>query len=242
MRKINTGANQFLSKKIKDRYNILASYREKRYITYFDGKGKVFLGLGIGDGKLTLKVAKKIKAEKILGIDLDKDRLSKAKRKGIETYVSDLNKMFPISDSSVDVIGADQVIEHLQNPDLFISETYRVLKKGGYAVICTENLSSWHNLLALSLGQQAFSQHISKNYFLGNKLSPNYKKRMPDIIPHQKIFTKQGLVDIMRQYGFRVEIFFGIGYFPIFSPRLSKLFEKIDPTHSYFIGVKIRKK
>lgn len=243
MQTLNIRFKQRLSQKMVDWYNGLTSYREERYVSYFNERERgVLLGLGISNGALTTKVAKRVKAERILGIDLDKGRLSKAQKRGIETLVSDLNQTFPVPDSSVDVVSSDQVIEHLQNTDLFVSEIFRVLKSGGYAVVCTENLSSWHNLLALFLGQQAFSQQISESCYLGNKFSPHYKRGAPEEFPHQKIFTKQGLVDLFERSGFAVEKFFGIGYFPIFNFRLSRIIEKVDPTHSYFIGVRVRKR
>jgi Methyltransferase domain. len=39
-------------------------------------------------------------------------------------------KKFPIESESIDVVFANQVIEHLINIDNFVSETYRVLKRG----------------------------------------------------------------------------------------------------------------
>ena len=65
----------------------------------------------------------------------------------------DLNKKFPIKDNSVDVVVSDQVIEHLTDVvDNFVKEIFRILKPEGYAVISTENLSSWNNLFALLFG------------------------------------------------------------------------------------------
>lgn len=49
------------------------------------------------------------------------------------------------------------MIEHVSNVDLFVSEVFRVLKKGGHAVISTENGSSWHNVFAAAMGWQIFS-------------------------------------------------------------------------------------
>jgi len=50
--------------------------------------------------------------------------------RGVIVYRSDLNEKFPIEDKSIDVVFANQIIEHLINKDNFVSKTYRMLKKG----------------------------------------------------------------------------------------------------------------
>lgn len=47
----------------------------------------------------------------------------------------DLNKRFPFEDSSVGVIRAFDIIEHLSNKNHTMSEIHRVLRPGGYALI-----------------------------------------------------------------------------------------------------------
>src|SRR5207237_1346369 len=68
-----------------------------------------------------------------------------------------LNADIPIRDESFDAISSNQVIEHLSDTDIFLAESFRVLRPGGHVVVSTENMSSWHNLAALLLGWQAFS-------------------------------------------------------------------------------------
>ena len=53
-------------------------------------------------------------------------------------------------DNSFDTIISFQVIEHIKNDKLFIKEIYRLLKKGGKALITTPNIlmtltrNPWH--------------------------------------------------------------------------------------------------
>ena len=56
----------------------------------------------------------------------------------------------------------EEVIEHLYNSDLVLSEIYRVLKKGdnGILILSTPNLSSWISRLALFMGYQPFSHDV----------------------------------------------------------------------------------
>jgi 2-polyprenyl-3-methyl-5-hydroxy-6-metoxy-1,4-benzoquinol methylase len=55
-----------------------------------------------------------------------------------------------IADESFDRVVSFQVIEHIQNDELFLKEIYRVLKPGGFAIISTPNIkhtlsrNPWH--------------------------------------------------------------------------------------------------
>lgn len=221
-------------------HNELTEYRHKMYTSLFEERGACLLGLGCFEGKLTYKVGKKVEADNIIGIDKHAELLEVYKER-IKLINCNLNNGIPLQDKSVDIISGDQIIEHLYNTDVFVEEIYRVLKPGGYAVICTENLASLHNLFALILGKQAFSQFISSRYRLGNPFSPHYKKPVRDGHFHVQIFTIQGLKDICEFYNLKVERIKGIIYF-LFLPFWSgKLFEKICPAHAQFIAVRVRK-
>lgn len=55
-----------------------------------------------------------------------------------------------LEDNSFDTVISFQVIEHIENDDLFVKEIYRVLKPGGTALIATPNIkmtltrNPWH--------------------------------------------------------------------------------------------------
>lgn len=89
------------------------------------------LDCGCGDGEYTLKFASKIGTQNIFGIEIVDDLRFKAEQKGIIVKQADLNCKFPFDAETIDVVCANQVIEHLFNTDNFISETYRVMKRGG---------------------------------------------------------------------------------------------------------------
>lgn len=56
--------------------------------------------------------------------------------------VADLCERFPFEDGSVDTIVSFQVLEHLKDPVFFLSESHRILKKGG-AILLTVPFM-WH--------------------------------------------------------------------------------------------------
>lgn len=70
---------------------------------------------------------------------------------------ADLDAPLPFEDGAFDLVVSNQVLEHLVDTDLFVSEIRRLLRPGGVAVVSTENLASWHNVAALVLGWQPFS-------------------------------------------------------------------------------------
>ena len=136
---------------------------------------------------------------------------------------------------------ANQVIEHLGDTDVFIKEIRRVLKPGGYAVICTENLASWHNIGALVFGWQPFSlaNVCEKRFQVGNPLAIHSGEvaANPKSWLHMRVFAYQGLLAVFREHGFEVAGYKGSGYYP-----LPGIMSKIDPRHAAFLTLKVRKK
>ena len=103
-----------------------------------------------------------VKTEKLHGMDIDEDRVRRAREKGIEAIVHDANTEFPYGDGSFDVVVSNQALDHLHNTDGFFSEVRRILRPRGYAVISTANLSSFHNLAFMGLGMMPPGLHVSK--------------------------------------------------------------------------------
>ena len=206
--------------------------------------GRTLLDIGCGDGSSAMRVAKHIGAGKVIGIDLDDEKLEKAKERGMIVYKADLNNKFPLSDESVDVVFANQVIEHLIDVDNFVGEIYRVLTRGRYAVICTENLASWHNIFALLLGNQPYSgPYVSTKYVIGHHPIHSHinvgKTRNP-YLKHNTVMAYRALRMIFQVYGFKVERIIGSGYYPL--PRLlARLYCRLDPSHAHFLTLKARK-
>jgi|GEM_PF-326724 len=198
-----------------------------------------FIDLGCGDGDITMKVANKIKTKNIYGVEIEKNDVIPGKQKGILIKEFNLNKKFDLEDNFFDIAYSNQVIEHLYDSDNFISEIYRILKPGGYAVIGTENASSWCNIFASIMGWQIFSltNFSSKKSTIGNPLA-TLKYQGPNLKTshHVRIFNIKGLREYFTVFGFNLEKTVGAGYFPF-----PAYFGKLDKIHSHFIAFKIRK-
>lgn len=214
--------------------------------------GAKAIDIGCGDGQKTSEFMSKIGAKEILGIDGVMPRLAAAQKRGVKTKVVNIEKAWALPENSFDVVISNQVIEHILDLDHFISEIKKVLKPGGYAVISTENLASWHNIFALILGHQDFSHHLISKSHVGNPMSLHYKQKTvawsakdnsgvdDTAFPHIKILTFKSLIKIFNEYGFKFEKGLGSGYYPLFG-ILSLIFCRLDPFHSHFITIKVRK-
>jgi len=221
------------------------------YLLEKNSEAKI-IDIGCGDGQESTLFKKKIGCEDIEGVDGLRGRLEVADKRGVTTIYADLEKKWQLPSNTYDVVISNQVIEHLVDIDNFIEEALRILKPGGYCVISTENLSSWHNVFALVFGFQDFSHHIIKKKHVNNPLSLHYGEKTASwskedhggvddsTYPHNKILTYRSLIKVFEEYGFKFENGRGSGYYPLFG-QLSLIAARIDPYHSHFITVKMRK-
>lgn len=201
--------------------------------------------LGGGTGEFTLKCAAKIGTNNIWGVDMvRKEDLEQGK---LKFFKADLNKSIPLPNNQFDVAISNFVLEHLMDVDNFLDEVYRILKPSGYTVISTINLSSWDDIFALLLGYRPFSIDYSKVKLIGNPLSPIHHQDKSNLVVngiftgHNKVFTYQALKEIFEIHGFKIEKIVGAGYHPFYLKFLMKALSKIDPRHSRFLIIKVRK-
>jgi SAM-dependent methyltransferase len=221
-------------------YNIHQSWSDKKdreFIELLEENGKAkIIDLGCGNGDFTLQVKQKIGSEDIYGADVWNDDLMITKQRGIEVHEMDFNKKFDLPDKIFDVVVSNQVIEHLWYPIQFLENIHRILKNDGYAVVSTENLSSWDNVISLMIGFTPFSLEFDKYRKLGNPASPHNDETGTPYPPHTRVFTLKGLIHAFERTGFVVEKIKGSGYLPFNS------ISSIDPNHSRFITCKIKKR
>ncbi len=213
--------------------------RDEKFLNLleFNPNSKI-LDIGCGNGKFTSKVKIKVGSSSVYGIEIYDTFIEMAEKQGISIIKHDLNKFpYPIKDNSFDIIISNQVIEHLYYPVKFMIEIYRILKSGGYAIISTENLSSWDNIVVLLYGYFPFSMQLDSGLKLGNPISPNYRDKYKEKYPpHIRVLTWKTLIDIANYAGFKVEKIIGSGHI------FGKFGEAVDKRHCRFITIKVRKK
>lgn len=219
--------------------------RKQRIVDMVDRKkGSILLDCGCDNGFFSLRIAHKLNAKQVYGIEVNPPMVREATKAGVKVKSSDLNFPFPFKDEAFDVITADQVIEHLWDLDNFMSEIWRTLKIDGYAIISTENLASWHNVFALVLGLQPFSGPTPsfKKVIGYHPIHPAIENKGKDYFmpPHTKVLTTKALVKLAQLHNFKFEVLEGYGYTP-FPSFVAKVLSKIDTAHTLFMTVKLKK-
>lgn len=202
-------------------------------------EGACILDCGCNDGGFTKKMAERIGTSQIYGIECVEEVAKVAESKGIKVHHADLNKRLSIEDETFDFVCANQSIEHVHDTDMFIKEVYRVLKKGGYALVSTPNLASLHNVIALVFGKQPFPAHVSNEIIVGTLLTPLYYKH-PDAQAHIRVFTSDAMKQLFEYHGFKAEKVMGVAYYP-FPIALGKLLSRVDKKHAVYLTMKMRK-
>ena len=124
-------------------------------------RGPTLLDVGCWDGGFSRRCGAALEAERILGVEVYGDPAAVAERSGLEVARIDLeSERLPWADGTVDVLVCNQVLEHLKNVWLPMTEMHRVLRLGGHAVLSVPNLASLHNRVLLALGRQPTSIRV----------------------------------------------------------------------------------
>ena len=202
---------------------------------------EALLDLGCHDGAWTMELAEAAgpRLQRVAGIELVDEARAVAESRGVDAVTGDLNAPLPFEDESFDVVHANQVIEHVRDLDLFVTEIRRVLRPRGRAVICTENLASWHNIAALLAGYMPFSlTNISTRGAIGNpfSLAMTPASELDPAWFHTRVLTGVGLTQIFDLHGLRVIEQLASGYHPLPSPIAERIARR-DFRHAAFIGV-----
>jgi|DewCreStandDraft_5_1066085.scaffolds.fasta_scaffold29717_1 ubiquinone/menaquinone biosynthesis C-methylase UbiE len=207
---------------------------QKRVLSLLEkGHNAKVLDIGCGDGGFTVEIGSVIGTEELYGLDIDANRVKKARERGIKAIVHDANTRLPYEDDCFDVVVTNQLLEHLNDTDGFFREVRRVLKPGGYAVISTVNLSSFHNLFFMVFGMMPSGLHVSEihvgNCFHGMETHG-----------YAKLFTITALKDLARYHGFRVEKLVGNGIYLLPSP-IESLLSRLLARYAIYLTIKIRR-
>ena len=214
-----------------NRNNILSLLKEDKISRFID--------LGCDDGSLTIDAANKIDTKSVFGLEKNPGSFTDCRKKGIRVIIGDLDKGIPIKSNSFDIILSNQVIEHVCDTDLLLREINRILKPNGYAIISTNNISSWTNIIALLFGKQPFPNHISDEILTGRFLS-NDELLPAASFSHRRIFSFPALSGLLKYHNFEITEKKGSCFYPFWG-LIEKFFSSILPIYSAYIILKIKK-
>ncbi len=146
------------------------------------------------------------------------------KKNNINVLNLDLEKnSFPFRDESLDLIIANQILEHCKEIFWIHHEIFRTLSIGGNIIIGVPNLASYYNRIALLFGLQPYCITLDSAHVRG--------------------FTKKGYISFLNNCIpglYKLESFRGANFVP-FPSSFAKILSNLFPSSSTCIFFKIKK-
>jgi len=94
------------------------------------------LDIGTAEGAMLSSIKKEFPQAKCFGLEYSQELIEMNQDKNIKIIQGDAQNL-PFKNNSFDIAIATAIIEHLPGPSKIISETYRILKKGGLFILTT---------------------------------------------------------------------------------------------------------
>mgnify|MGYP003440257436 CR=1 FL=1 len=184
----------------------------------------VIIDLGAGYGTDLLNIKEKIGSRVVRyeAVENWEPYRKELSSKGIKSYSLDIERdKLPFKDSSVDIVVANQIIEHTKEIFWIFNEIHRVLKPGGKAIIGVPNIASFHNRVAMIFGLQPTSIELYSAHVRG--ITAGSFRRF-----------------IEKNKYFELSKVQGANFYP-FSSRIARILAKIFPKASVGITLTITK-
>ncbi|TRZ51194.1 MAG: methyltransferase domain-containing protein [Dehalococcoidia bacterium] len=158
------------------------------------------IDLGCGYGGLTRYIAQYLGMRDVHGVEINRARLLKAQSKGIKVHELDLNgARLPFAANHFDLVTSCGALEHLTYFDNILSESFRILSKGGHIIIAMPNLASYVDRILLALGYQPRGIEISRKITPG--VFPLYRS---GLLGHIHSGTLRAMKQLIQYYGFQI--------------------------------------
>lgn len=210
--------------------------REKKSLDFIKTIAKEdarIVDLACGDGNFLTYVRKILPNSDLMGIDFSKAEVAEVRKKGFTAAQGNFEDKIGLKSGSVDIVNAAEIIEHLYNPDNFLTEINRILKKNGYLVLSTPNLCAWFNRFFMLFGvQPLFLEMSTRSKLVGSGILKRMKKESHPV-GHVRIFTLEALKDILHMYNFEIIKVRGSTY----EEGLPKNLLSLDSLLTNFIGL-----
>jgi 2-polyprenyl-3-methyl-5-hydroxy-6-metoxy-1,4-benzoquinol methylase len=131
------------------------------------GTNKSVLDLGCRDGTISKMIREM--GNSVECVEISEYSIARCKEKGLKVYDLDLNKNWSESISQkYDVVFAGEILEHIYETDIFLSNIYKVLKPDGYVIISTPNLASLGRRVLLLFGKNPVMELTTRSSEAGH--------------------------------------------------------------------------
>jgi len=182
------------------------------------GQYRTVIDLGAGQGDdLMLAQSVNLQAD-IHAVEVYPDYATRLVEKGIRVHNLNIEKdRLPFPDGAVDVVIANQILEHVKELFWIFHEITRVLPLGGKVILGVPNLAALHNRILLAFGRQP---------------SP-----LKNNSAHIRGYTKRDLIKFLESCfpgGYKLKAFGGSNFYP-FPPVVARPLAKLFPNMAWGI-------
>ncbi len=194
-----------------------------RYLRRLHGVNAV-LDVGAGYGRDLGFAKSRCKGASLHAVECLPGNIAALESMGVASYACNIETdRLPFDDASIDLVIANQILEHTKELFWISHEITRVLKEGGHAIIGVPNIASLHNRLGLLFGKH-----------------PTQAKACS---AHVRCFSKNDFLSFLRKGfpgGYELESFDGSQFYPF--PRiLARPLAKAFPSMAFSIFFLLRK-
>jgi SAM-dependent methyltransferase len=196
-------------------------------------KGIVFVDFGCGDGQFMQYIQKNSSTDirfKFIGID----KFVSRKAFDFELRNCDVEEKIDLPDNFADIIVGAEIIEHIRNTDVLISEMLRIVKSDGDILITTPNLSSYFNRFLLLFGYQPYHSEVSdKESGFGQGLIYRIlgrEKYGNKTAGHLRLFTFRAFRDFIKYNKLKL-----VRYYPVFFSSFRSDNKRVTVIRLFFV-------
>jgi 2-polyprenyl-3-methyl-5-hydroxy-6-metoxy-1,4-benzoquinol methylase len=149
------------------------------------GSPRRVLDVGCSSGDLARRLVER--GASVIGIDTDEQAAAEARAVCEQVLVGDVETMeLPFPDESFDLVLCGDLIEHLRDPEHFLSRICPLLRRGGRLLLTTPNVANWAVRLSLLGGRWRYTERGILDR------------------THTHLFTKKTLEEMLHRAGYRI--------------------------------------
>jgi 2-polyprenyl-3-methyl-5-hydroxy-6-metoxy-1,4-benzoquinol methylase len=164
------------------------------------GRPARILDVGCSTGYLARRM--RSQGATVVGIELDERAAEQARGVCEEVHVGDVETMeFPFEPASFDAVVCGDLIEHLRDPQAFLTRIRPLLRTEGRLVLSTPNVANWAMRLGLLFGRFRYT-----DWGILDRT-------------HTHLFTRKTLRECVEAAGYRITVFDFTVPVPVLSAR-----------------------
>jgi SAM-dependent methyltransferase len=212
--------NNVIDRSLNYGRHLVENYLQTLSVTSIDAA----LDIGAGHGDDLLLVRKHFPSAKLHAFEVHPPYQDQLTKHNIDVHSINIeHDVFPFPNQSVDVIIANQILEHVKEIFWIFHEASRILKVCGCFIIGVPNLASLHNRILLAIGRQPTCIQNNSAHIRG--------------------YTKKDLLNLIQTGfpgGYSLDRFGGSNFYP-FPSDIAKLFAALFPNMAWGIFLLIKK-